>query len=257
MKIGIIGTGAIGAPMARFLAGKDHQVWVSERGRAASTALVASHGVSVADNQGVVDAADIIALCLRPQVAEDIIAPLAFRADQQVISVMAAVPQDRLRALCAPVSDFVQTIPFEYLDQGGCPLPAFGSHALLAQLFAPDNPVIPVASETALNAHFAACTVLPAVLDLMASGAGWLGAQTGDPGAGEAYMRALITGYLDARAGRLADERDALASDATISLQMTTALRDAGTHQALEGALNAITARLAPDQDTKDKDQTT
>lgn len=248
MKIGILGTGAIGAPMARFLADRGHDVWVSQRNADRAAELAASHGVRVASNQDVVDAVDVVALCLRPQVARDTLTPLTFRADQQVISVMAAVPLADLCALCSPVpaTSFVQTIPFEYLDKGGCPLPAFGSHALLAELFEPDNTVIPVASEPALNAHFAACTVLPAVLDLMATGADWLGEQTGDRSAAQTYLRYLITGYLHARGGDLADERDALATEGTLSLQMTSALRVAGTHRALTQALGAIANRLAP-----------
>ena len=243
MKIGVIGVGAIGAPLARHLAAKGHEVWVSARGRSAE--LASDTRVHVGENQDVVDAADVVALCLRPQVATDVLEPLNFREGQRVISVMAAVPRARLAALCGPVTDVVQTMPFEYLDQGGCPLPAFGNHALLDGLFAPENLVIPVASEAALNAHFAACTGLPLVLDVMATAADWLGAKTGDASAAEAYVKALIAGYLAARDGTAAQERDALATDGTLSLRMTRAVQDTGVHEVMRATMDAIEEGLA------------
>ena len=166
-RIGLIGTGHIAAPMVRFLASKGHDLCVTERSRAVSSALKAELGVRVADAQTVLDRSDIVFLCLRPQVAGEILTPLAFRADHQIVSVMAAVSQDQLAKLCAPASDFVQTIPLGFLEQGGCPLAAYGNDALLADLFAPENPVIPVSDERALNAHFAICAMVPGLLDLM------------------------------------------------------------------------------------------
>ena len=47
-----------------------------------------------------------------------------------------------------------------------------------------------------------------------------------------------------ATAGRLAQERDALATEDTLSLQMTDALKDQGAHEALRSALGDIGKRL-------------
>ena len=46
---------------------------------------------------------------------------------------------------------------------------AFGNDRLLADLFEPENPVVKVADEAALNAHFAICAMVPGILDLMAT----------------------------------------------------------------------------------------
>ena len=141
----------------------------------------------------------------------------------------------------------LQTIPLGFLQQGGCPLPAFGDAKLLADLFEPDNPVIPVTSEAALNAHFAICAMVPGLLDLMATGADWLGRETGDAAAAEFYATQLTAGFLaamDKHPGGLAIERDALATDGTLSLQMTDALRNGGAHDTLTAALTAIGDRL-------------
>ncbi|WP_299736553.1 NAD(P)-binding domain-containing protein [uncultured Roseobacter sp.] len=246
-RIGFIGTGHIAAPMVRFLVGKGHQVTVSERNAGVAAALARSHGVPVAANQAVIDASDVVFLSVRPQIAEEVLAPLIFRAGQQIVSVMAGVSHARLTSLCAPADDISVTIPLGYLEQGGCPLPVWPDDHLLRTFFAPENPVFAVADERALNMHFAVCAMLPGILDLMATGAEWLTDQTGDAAQADFYAAQLIAGYLTAmtkEAGALARERDGLATEGTISIQMTRALRGGGAHVALRNAMAAIGDRL-------------
>ncbi|WP_171101763.1 NAD(P)-binding domain-containing protein [Ruegeria sp. HKCCD7255] len=247
-RIGFIGTGHIAAPMARFLAARGHKVSVTRRNIDVSTELQRDIGAHVEDPQGVIDASGIVFLCLRPQVASDVLAPLSFRADQRIVSVMASVSAQQLAQLCAPASNFVQTIPLGFLENGGCPLAAYGNDSVLAELFEPENPVVKVADEAALNAHFAICAMVPGLLDLMASGAAWLGRTTGDDAGAEFYTTQFMAGFLanmdKGSAGRLAQERDDLATDGTLSLQMTETLRGHGAHDALRVALDAIGKRL-------------
>lgn len=250
-RVGFIGTGHIAAPMARHLAGKGHDIAVTRRNARVSAALAASHGVTVAEPQSVIDRSEIVFLCLRPHLAETALAPLRFRADHRIVSVMAGVSRATLDRLCAPASGLVQTIPLGFLETGGCPLAACGDHATLSDLFAPENPVVPVADEAALNAHFAICAMVPGLLDLMATGADWLGHRTGDAAAAQFFTTQLMAGFLAATEtspGALARARDALATDGTISLQMTETLRAGGAHAALRGALDAIGERLTPDE---------
>lgn len=243
-RIGFIGTGHIAAPMVRHLARKGHEIAVTQRSAEVSAALAADFGVSVGDPQEVLDASEVVFLCLRPHHAEDVLTPLSFRPDHRVISVMAGVPRDALERLCAPAADFVQTIPLGFLETGGCPLAAFGNDTLLADLFAPENPVVKVADEEALNAHFAICAMVPGILDMMATGAGWLGQRTGDEAAAEFFTTQLLRGFLGAMSEPLAEARDALATEGTISLQMTGTLRRDNAHAALVSALDAIGKRL-------------
>jgi len=246
-RVGFIGTGHIAAPMVRHLAAKGHQIAVTRRSDAISATLARECGVTVAGPQAVIEASDIVFLCLRPQHAEAALEPLAFRPEQQIVSVMAGISRETLTRLCAPASDIVQTIPLGFLEKGGCPLAAHGNDTLLAALFAPENPVVKVPDEGALNAHFAICAMVPGVIDLMATASGWLAARSGADAA-EFYTTQLMAGFLQAmqkgRAGRLAAERDALATDGTLGLQMTEALRTGGAHEALLGALDAIEKRL-------------
>ena len=247
-RIGFVGTGHIAAPMARFLAAKGHEIIVTERNADVSAALRAELGAEVASPQTVIDGSEIVFLCLRPQIAPEVLDPLQFRPNQQIVSVMAGISEGQLARLCSPATDFVQTIPLGFLEQGGCPLAAFGNHELLSGLFEPENPVVKVESEAALNAHFAICAMVPGILDMMATGADWLAEKTDDADAAEFYTTQLLSGFLHTmqigQAGRLAEERDALATDGTLSLQMTQALYTDKAHDALRAALAAIGKRL-------------
>lgn len=248
MRVGFIGTGHIAAPMVRFLADRGHDIVVTERNSTISAQLAASHGVTVSAPQGVIDHSDIVILCLRPQVAEAALSPLDFRATQGVISVMAGITSAQLATLCAPATRIVQTIPLGFLEKGGCPLAALGDTDMLAALFSPENPVVAIQNETAFNAHFAICAMVPGLLDLMATGSGWLATQSGDADKAEYYTTQLVAGFLAAMdkgtANRLSTELDALATDGTISLQMTDSLRNQGAHDALQTALSDIGHRL-------------
>jgi len=248
MKVGFIGTGHIAAPMARHVAAKGHEVLVTERNATISAQLRDQIGAGVADAQGVIDGSDRIILCLRPHIATEVLGPLSFRAEHSVISVMAGISRAELGQICGPVSRFAQTIPLGFLEGGGCPLAVFGEAALVADLFAPENPVIDIADEAHLNAHFAICALVPGLLDMMAQGSAWLASQTGAPDKAEFFTAQLVSGFLSAldrkSPGVLAQERDALATDGTLSLMMVQALRDGGAGDALDGALKAIAQRL-------------
>lgn len=247
-RIGFLGTGHIAAPMARFLSRTGHDITVSERNAEVAAALAASHGATIADNQAVLDRSEIVFLCLRPQIAEEVISGLTFRPDHRIVSVMAGLSLATLRRLCAPVTDITLTIPLGFLERGGCPLPAYPEPDLLYRLFAPENPVIPVRDEHAFTMHFAICVMVPGLLDLMATGAEWLGRETGDAQAAEFYTEQLVSGFLAAMSrdpGALTAERDALATPGSLSLRMTQALHDDGAHAALRGALAAIGKTLS------------
>lgn len=250
VRAGFIGTGHIAAPMARAIARRGHSVLVCERNRSVSAALAAEFdSIRVASNQGVIEGSDVVFLALRPPLAEQVLGPLAFRAGQRVISVMAGVTLGTLRQLCAPATELAITIPLGFLEQGGCPLAVCPGSDDLRLLFGDTNPVIDVASEAALNHHFAICAMIPGMLSLLETGAEWLGTATGDREGAEHYTAQLMRGFLAAhepRPGGLAEARAALATEGTISLQMVDGLRLGGAPDALRATLDAIAARLTP-----------
>ena len=249
LTVGFLGTGHIAAPMARLIARQGHRVTVSARNAETSSALAASGlGIEVAENQGVLDACDVVFICLRPAVWEAAVAPLQWRADHQVISVMAGVSLAQIAKACAPVTHVSATLPLEFLETGGCPLPVTGPDEPLRGLLGRVNPVLPLKDEADLQAYFAASALMSGVLGVMQSGAEWLGAQVDNPDAAEVYVANLISGYLGAltkdKAGELSAHKDALASPNTLNRQMVEGLTRAGTFEALPRVLGQIKASM-------------
>jgi len=246
--VGFIGTGHIAAPMARALARDGHAVKVSERGKAMASALAdAFETIAALPNQAVVDACDTVFLCLRPHLAESVVPGLRFRPGQRIVSVMAGVTAADLARWCAPATDISIMIPLGFLEEGGCPLAVYPTGAAIAPLFGNKNPIFAVASEAALNSHFAICALVPGMLAMLETGADWLAAKGGSPDGAALYTTQLVAGFLTAmgkQSGTLKAEKEALATPGTLSLTMVEGLVGAGVNQALTGALDTIDTRL-------------
>ncbi|MGB7318497.1 MAG: NAD(P)-binding domain-containing protein [Planktotalea sp.] len=247
-RIGFLGTGHIAAPMVRFLAGKGHDVLVSERNVSVAAELAATCNAQVLANQAVVDGSDIVFLCLRPAIWQPVVADLTFRADQQIISVMANVPYAALEEAVTPAQDISITVPIGFLERGGCPLPVFPKPEPVSTLFAPENPVISFENESNMADHFAASATLSAVLTVMKDGADWLADQTGNEAGADMYFASLLAGFLrdvpkDGKA-RILEARSGLASPNTLNRAVVDAMETANTRDTIRDVLKSLSARM-------------
>ncbi len=248
-KVGFVGTGGIAEAMVRGLVGRGHRIFVSERSAArAATLAKAFPEVTVGTNQEVLDAADDVFLCLMAEVAEPVLSGLAFRPGQRVVSAMLGVDRAALRRLCAPAGEIAITIPLPFIRAGGCPLPVFPESAMLTELFGADNVVIPFADEAALNPHFAATALCSTVFDQLRTGAGWLASLTGDPAGAEAYVTALLAGFLAETpkdgAGRIDAALASLDTEGGLNQTLREHMRAAGANETLLAGLDGFRGRL-------------
>ncbi|MES2666497.1 MAG: NAD(P)-binding domain-containing protein [Pseudomonadota bacterium] len=95
-RLGFIGTGAITAAFLHGLKASplaDWPVLISPRNADIAQALARSlPGVTVAaDNQAVLDGADMVVLAVRPQIAEQVLRPLRFGPDHRLVSLIAGL----------------------------------------------------------------------------------------------------------------------------------------------------------------------
>ncbi len=248
MRVGFIGTGEIAAAMVRGLAGRGHEIFVSAR-NAKTSALLADEvsGVTVASNAEVVAQSDTVFLCLMADVARQVLPDLPFRAGQAVISVMVDVPVTDLHALCAPATDIACTIPLSAVATGGSMLPCYPASSALETLFGKTDTILPVASQSALNAHFAGSALSAPLIALMQTGSTWLADQTGDPQAAEAYVAGVFAGFLRQMQTSGADFDTLLQSLATeggLNASLKSHMQDTGAHDALIAGLEALKPRL-------------
>lgn len=255
-RVGFIGAGEIASAMIGTIAGDGHAITVSRRNEEVSARLERAHpGLRRADNQGVLDASDVVVLCLLAETARRELPGLRFRADQAVISVMAGMSLDELSRACAPATDICVAIPLPPLPLGGTPLAAYPASRALAELFGPHATIHACPSEEALNAHFAATGLLLPLLDQIDVGATWLAEFTGDRAAAARYLAGLLGGYcrmLTAPdAPDLARMRAGLGTEGGLNYTLSKALADNGTPAALTDGLDGLRARLGLPEKTR------
>ncbi len=244
-RVGFIGTGEIAAAMVQGLVGLGHDIVVSNRNADMAARLAATvPGLRVATNHEVVEASDVVILCLLARVADDALTRLPFRAGQSVISVMVDVSLAKLRRLCAPATDIAITIPLPPIATGGCPLPVYPASKALEHLFGARNVVFPVRDEIALNAHFGATALCSPLLAQMLTTSGWLAEFTGDKALAEAYVSAVIRGYLPERPpqGHLGTALQSLSTDGGLNATLRAAMN--GANADLRAGLDGFRRRL-------------
>ena len=245
MRIGFLGTGEITAAMVRGLKGQGHRILVSPRNATVAATLAAEvPEVAIAPNDEVVASSDVVFLCLLARVAAEVLPGLPFRADHTVISVMVDAPLATLRSRCAPATDIAITIPLPPITTGGCPRPVVPASPALDALFGARNLILPQPSEAALNAHLGASALCSPILDQLLTATEWLADHTGNPAAAEAYIAAMIRGYLPERAaeGDLAEALKKLSTEG--GLNATLRARMAPAKETLHHGLTAFHSRL-------------
>lgn len=248
MRVGFIGTGEIAAAMVEGLSGRGHELIISERNAEITAGLAGRFSdVQVKSNAEVVAGSDVVFLCLMAGVARDVLGALPWRSDQAVISVMVDVPLADLAVLCAPASDIALTIPLSSVATGASVLPCHPDSDALRALFGESDTIIAVPTEAGLNAHFAASALSAPLLNLMQTGAQWLGEQTGDPKRAEIYVAGVFAGFLRQMSLQGADFEqllNGLATEGGLNATLKQQMADAAAPDALREGLEGLKGRL-------------
>lgn len=193
MRIGVIGTGVIASAVIEGIAGDGHDIAVSDRS-ADHAARLANRfeNVRILNNADVIAASDVIFLGLMAKAAAAVLAPLAFRPDQRVISLMAGATREDVAAMVAPAQVAAVMIPFPGIANGGSPIMVRGDTGLVEELFGHSNTLFALSSDAELDAYLCAQAVLSPAVKLVADTAGWLADRVGDSAQGEAFLRQLV-----------------------------------------------------------------
>ena len=249
MKIGFIGTGRIAEACVRGLAGKGHDIYITERSGPISKHLASIiPEVQVLSVQQVVDMSETVCLALTQSVAEQILENVVFRKDQSVVSFMLGVNIARLHQMCAPAVDICITIPLPMIATGSCPLLVFPNSAALYKMYGNTNKVIILDSESALAPHFAATALVSTILSQLAVARAWLGEKTGSTTKAEAYLLSLMDWTFACLPkdgnGRISEALGSLATEGGLNAQLRKHMSEAGVEEALDGGLNILGTRL-------------
>lgn len=239
MRIGVVGTGTIATAVVRGIAGDGHQISVSERSAENARNLAdAFDNVDVRDNQGVVDASDIVMLGLIVDVAPPTLAEVTFRPEQRVISFMADASLAEVADLVQPATASAVVMPYPAVASGGSAVIAEGDLALVEEIFGVANHVFPVENSEEMAAYLCAQAVLSPATQMVADAAQWLSTHVADGQQGEVFLRHLVASSLAASAcGPLLD---ALSTPGGYNIRLHQQIAAAGTTAALLRALDTL-----------------
>jgi pyrroline-5-carboxylate reductase len=178
-ELGILGVGAIAEAIVTGLGGGEDTpsvIHLSPRSATRASRLGARYpSVRVADsNQTVVERAGVVLLCLRPQDAPAALSDLAFRPGQGVISVMAGVRIDALRALVAPAEALARAIPLPEVATRTGLTAIHPPHEQARAIFDRLGGVIAVDDEQAFDALAASTATIAAHLAYLDTISRWL-----------------------------------------------------------------------------------
>lgn len=193
-RLGFIGTGTIAAAMVRGLKSsplRDWPILLSPRSPDVAGRLAEEFsGVSVAaGNQDVIDGSDIVVLAVRPQVAQAVLQGLRFRAEQEVVSLIAATP-------ATAISDWTgaarvcRAIPLPFVEHRRDVTPVYPPHPAAMQLFDALGRALPVHDQATFDLYGALSALMATYFGLVETAAGW----ARDQGLPDADARAYLSG---------------------------------------------------------------
>jgi pyrroline-5-carboxylate reductase len=252
MTYGIIGVGAIAAAIVTGLcehAPDEPAVVLSPRnaGRAADLASRFPTVRVAQSNQEVIDGSSVLLLCLRPQEARSVLPGLNFRGDQAIVSMMAGISIEALRALVAPAQNIARAIPLPAVAsrEGATPIypPTEAATALFARLGQP----IEIPHEPAFEATSASTATIAAHFAYLDAICRWLIAQ----GVAESAARRQVAATFAGLAAQLRDQepdfgivaRDHATRGGT-NEQFLGVLEQARVFDAVDIGLNRVLERL-------------
>jgi pyrroline-5-carboxylate reductase len=113
-------------------------------------------------NQTVVDDTRVVIVCVRPAVAQTVLAELRLPADRVVISAMACVPVKALQRLVAPATDVARVIPLPSWRAALAITPVHPPNAAASTLFGRLGETVELADVKAFEAFSASTATIAA-----------------------------------------------------------------------------------------------
>ena len=248
---GVLGVGSIARAIVIGLCegvADPPRIVLSPRGAAVSAELAGRYPtVSVAaDNQGVVDGADLVIVCLRKPDAA-LLGDLTWRPEQVVVSAVAGVGIPQLTEWVTPAARVCRSVPMPPVaDRAGLT----AVHPPLAEaraLFDKLGSTLEVEGVVAYEALSATSATLAGFFEYLTTQTDWL-EESGIPSAdARRYVAATFAGALSSLQGApdFAELAAEYATPGGVNEQVARELREAGAFDTLAMALDDALGRLA------------
>lgn len=251
-RIGVIGVGNIAAAMLTGLATgaqPPRSVLLSPRSAETSAALAVRFPQMrvAADNQAVLDGSDVVILAVRPQVAQEVLGPLRFRADHRIISLIAIHPQARIAPLVAPATRITRALPLPPMARRIGPIAISPPDPELEAWLSTAGTVVAVADDHHFEAVWSTSALIASFYEMVSRAADWGVAQGLTRDAAERYAKSVFHAVAQPLAdpGAKPAELAALAqTKGGLNEQILRQLTEAGAFDEVGRALDAVLARL-------------
>lgn len=249
---GFVGAGEITAAIVEGLGRDDSDapaVFLSPRGRAVARELAGRFpNVQVCgSNQEVLDNTSTVVLAVRPPQTRAVLTELSFQPRHVLVSAVAGVRTDQLRAWASPARDVVRTIPLPQAAHGQSMTVMHPDDAVARELFTRVGDVLVPRDEQTFDALSAASGTFAAHLDYLTAIVDWLADQGVERDAASSYVTHIF-GQLGQSLLTHTDSLTALTEKHSTpggsNEQVMTDLRHAGVPGLVRQALDRLLTRL-------------
>ncbi|WP_430473932.1 pyrroline-5-carboxylate reductase [Thalassospira lucentensis] len=202
MKLGFIGTGAISDAVIRGLLTSDYaadEIIVSRRGERFSTKLAADFDkVRIEeDNQAIIDQADMIFLAVRPQIAKDVLLNLSVLSDKKLVSLIATIPIEDMKAWLKTDARFDRAIPLPAVEHHSCVTAVYPGSPDVMALFEKLGGAVAANTIDAFDGYATGSALMATYFTLLESSAQWMVAHGSDYAGARRYLAALFSGLAE------------------------------------------------------------
>jgi pyrroline-5-carboxylate reductase len=251
-RIGVVGVGNIAAALLAGLAtgaSAPRHVLLSPRSAETSAALAARFPTMrvAADNQAVLDGSDLVILAIRPQVAQEILAPLRFRADHRILSLIAIHDRAKLAPLVAPATWIHRALPLPPIARHLGPIAISPPDPALEAWLASVGTVVPVADDHVFETLWSTSALIASFYGLVSCASQWAVAQGLPRDAAERYTKSMfhaVAQPLTDPGARPAELAALAQTKGGLNEQILRHLTEAGAFDEVGRALDAVLARL-------------
>jgi pyrroline-5-carboxylate reductase len=197
-NLGFLGTGALAEAVIRGLQkteAKAHTFRLSPRSEERSRALAAAYdnAIRAASNAAVVAESDIVLLGVLPkQIAS--LGDMPFRADQIIVSFLAGVSVDLVRANVAPAARVVRMIPLPCIEYGKGPILMTPPDPAVEALFGPVGDLVILDRESDFDTMCIPSGLMSAHFQLQNTVIDWLTARGMGAAQSSRFVRSLFSG---------------------------------------------------------------
>jgi pyrroline-5-carboxylate reductase len=198
VSLGFVGTGALAEAVIRGLQkteAKTYTYRLSPRSEERSRALAAAYDNTIREesNEAVVANSDIVLLGVLPKQIGTLGA-LPFRADQIVVSFLAGVSVDLVRANVAPATRVVRMIPLPGIEYGKGPILMTPPDPQVEALFGPVGDLVILDQESDFETMCIPSGLMSAHFQMQNTVVGWLTARGMPAAQSSRFVRSLFVG---------------------------------------------------------------